>query len=96
MESFHPDALGKIGTLEAKPTKTLAAKGEKEEEQFPAPVFETHVKDARCKEGETALLECAVTPVNDPNLKIGKSSYSATFKVLLHYDHVISRDQSGR
>ncbi len=70
LDSFHPDALEKIGSLEGKPVGVDAG----EEEVFSPPVFTTHLDNLVFKEGEDAVLKCQVAPVNDPNLKIGKSS----------------------
>ena len=70
LDSFHPDALEKIGSLEGKP-----ARAEAEEEAAAAaaavPTFDTHLQNLQCREGDAALLECSVSPVSDPNLKIG-------------------------
>ncbi len=50
------------------------------EETFGAPIFETHLQNVQCKEGDSTRLECTVAPANDSNLKIGK--FNVVYKLL--------------
>jgi hypothetical protein len=72
LDSQHPDALAQIQTLESKTKDSVSASGAAEAEATAQPAFAQHMTDKITSEGDSVTLECKVTPVKDPNLKIGK------------------------
>uniref|UniRef100_A0A1B0FY72 Ig-like domain-containing protein n=1 Tax=Phlebotomus papatasi TaxID=29031 RepID=A0A1B0FY72_PHLPP len=65
-DTMHPDALPRIGQLEApRPDRPAAP-----EPTYEEPVFITHLNNVECKEGDNVHFECNVEPSRDPTMKI--------------------------
>ncbi|XP_034137006.1 titin-like isoform X2 [Drosophila guanche] len=65
-DSLHPDALPRIGALEAPKADRPAAP----EPTYETPVFITHLNNIECKESDNVRFECNVEPARDPTMQI--------------------------
>jgi hypothetical protein len=74
---MHPDALAKIGELDADKRRlaaaaALARSGGEEALSGVPPTFTQHLSDVRVAEGDGTRLECTVEPAGDSTMKLGE------------------------